>query len=157
MSPYESITCPKCGAQSWDETYQCWLCRERSLAVNTRGPPPAAQPWQRAEPGALAQALTGTSTMFLFLAAILVGIGLTALLPILGIAFGLFVLIPLVSATIMRRRGHAKAAMNWRQRVSNFFLSFTVVVAILMALGIAGIVAFFVNCVVNPQPLFIAP
>jgi hypothetical protein len=92
------------------------------------------------------------------LAAVVVGIGLTAILPVLGIAFGLFVMIPLITATtIRRRRPPGKLPINWRQKVSNFFLGFAIVVASLIALGVAGVVAFLVNCVVNPQPFQIHP
>lgn len=167
MLPYEPITCPKCGAQSWEETYQCWLCRQKLLSA----PRVAAEPAALLPPKTVvtAQNLTpattqamvpetarrvfsfSLSTLMIYITAIAVGLGLGMLHPALGIIYGIFIMLPMIATTLygVRRRFRGKVDTFWK-RVGRFVLNVVIFVSVLVAIVVAIGIACFLICIVNP-------
>jgi hypothetical protein len=148
-APVPETVCQECGAVNPAFHTQCWLCYR---PLDSGGPPPlpgsagvvAAQIVREPSLGVAAASMVG-----LTVALAIVGIGAYLVEPGLAILYGIVAVPPLLATLVtgLTRRARGRP-LTLGGRVLTFFVSGVITVGVLGLLCIAGVVSFFVYCLV---------
>jgi hypothetical protein len=147
------VQCPECGAANEERRSNCWLCGADLAAGVAAGdfarPGPAHAPPQ-----------FRLSSLFLIITLVCVCLGLISIAPGLIVPL-LVIVVPALIRTLSASQlwTHRGAQMTIVDKLAEFFTSeaFFTSLAIVVLIGVAGIIAFFAACLVGVGVVTVAP
>ncbi|MCA9161729.1 MAG: hypothetical protein KDA62_02075 [Planctomycetales bacterium] len=138
--------CPECAAENSPFSDNCWLCQcplTGDVEIVT------AEIVGENRPNPILDRTFAVLTGLVGLLIVIVGIGIAADEPSLGVLYVLVVTPPLLGAFVrVKREMRRRRYVGWGERLATLIVSFALMYGLLMALGVAALVAFFIYCVI---------
>lgn len=144
------LVCPHCGAQYAAGAAKCWLCNADLsdapvLVAELVSAPPGEPAWS------LTEAFFAGLSALTALLVVLLGIGLFAQQPGLGVIYVILVIPPLtVTAARTFRKTRSGAGISWAERLATFVISSVVMLGVLGMLAIAAVACLIIYCIFDP-------
>ena len=139
-------TCIHCGAQLPETAERCWLC----YGELPNSEPVMAELVRAPEFSKISERFFQVASALLACFLLLVIVAMFWQEPVSGVLLTIVVLLPL-GATFMRItiRKQRQGRVSWAERFATYLVSTALLVALLTAMAVAAMIAFFVWCLVQ--------